>query len=115
MQKSLYLSFFLLLTVAGCKKEEPQGVPPCIQEKINELAGKPPASPPKAVYSYRYGGRTVYYFSDECCDIPSTLYDRNCNLICMPDGGISGKGDGRCPDFFSARTEEKLIWRDERQ
>jgi hypothetical protein len=115
MSIRLYSYFFLLLAAAGCKKEEPQGVPPCIQAKINEIAKQPPASPPRHVYSYQYQGRMVYYFTDECCDIPSSLYDRDCSLICAPDGGISGQGDGRCPDFFSARQDEKLVWKDERE
>jgi hypothetical protein len=35
-------------------------------------------------------------------------------MICHADGGFSGAGDGRCSDFFSARKNEKIIWRDPR-
>ncbi len=77
--------------------------------------GQSPASPPKQVYSYHYQGRTVYYFTEECCDMASSLYDRDCNILCAPDGGISGQGDSQCPDFFSTRKDEKLVWRDERE
>ncbi|MFT5791167.1 MAG: hypothetical protein ACI9LI_000499, partial [Saprospiraceae bacterium] len=28
---------------------------------------------------------------------------------------FTGKGDGKCADFFDARTNEKLIWEDERK
>ena len=45
----------------------------------------------------------------------STLYDENCNKICSPDGGIAGNGDGLCPDFFTNRTNERLIWEDKRE
>lgn len=24
--------------------------------------------------------------------------------------GAAGKGDGRCPDFFAARKNERIIW-----
>jgi hypothetical protein len=35
-------------------------------------------------------------------------------LICQPDGGITGKGDGKCPDFDKNKTNEKLVWQDPR-
>jgi hypothetical protein len=35
--------------------------------------------------------------------------------MCAPDGGFTGKGDGKCTYFFDARTNEKLIWEDERK
>jgi hypothetical protein len=44
----------------------------------------------------------------------SSLYDAKGNVICAPDGGIIGTGDGGCPDFISQRTGEKLIWEDPR-
>ena len=47
-------------------------------------------------------------------DIPSMVYDSKGIVICHPDGGISGKGDMKCPDFFEKRTNEKLIWKDAR-
>jgi hypothetical protein len=40
--------------------------------------------------------------------------DESCSIICSPDGGFSGKGDGNCIDFFEKRTNGKLIWRDKR-
>jgi hypothetical protein len=43
-----------------------------------------------------------------------SLYDANRNIICAPGGGFSGAGDGQCPDFFQVRTNEKLIWQDNR-
>jgi hypothetical protein len=117
----MYLWLALLPVVAGCEKEgvwakEPttKGSPPCIERKIQEMANAPVANPPARVYSYRYKGQTVYYIPAKCCDIPSLLVDAQCNTICSPDGGLSGQGDGRCPDFFNSRTEETLIWEDPR-
>ena len=45
----------------------------------------------------------------------SDLYDDHCNLICHPDGGIAGGGDGSCSDFFATCKNEVLIWKDGRQ
>lgn len=110
-----------LLGVIGllysCEKEDDatNGIPNCIDEKINEIKNGDVWNPPAKIYSYTYDGQTVYYFPPRCCDIPSSLYDKNCNLICSPDGGITGGGDGSCADFFSERTDEKLIWEDTRE
>lgn len=86
--------------------------PYCIDDKINEIRSGHIWNPPAKIYSYIYREQTVYYLPPRCCDIPSILYDENCNEICNPDGGFSGGGDGRCPDFFSSRTNGKLIWED---
>ena len=55
-----------------------------------------------------------YYVPPQCCDQFSTLYDADGAVICAPDGGITGRGDGKCPDFFQSRTNEKLFWEDSR-
>jgi len=44
-----------------------------------------------------------------CCDIPSVLYDTAGTVVCAPDGGFIGRGDGRCPDFISQRSNEKVF------
>jgi hypothetical protein len=56
----------------------------------------------------------VYFRPARCCDVYSDLYDRNGVVICHPDGGIVGNGDGRCPDFFTNHSEEELVWQDPR-
>jgi hypothetical protein len=115
MSRGIHLLLALLLLAAGCKKEElVKSTPACIKKKINQLAQGPVTNPPAKIYSYQYRGKTVYYFPPKCCDIPSTLYDADCNIICAPDGGLTGAGDGRCADFFSSRTAERLIWEDKR-
>lgn len=45
----------------------------------------------------------------------SELYDESCALICRPEGGITGMGDGKCAGFLEERREEKMIWKDERK
>jgi hypothetical protein len=110
----------LLFIVPGCEKNNlpkgiPQGIPQCIENKIIDISEEPVWNPPAKVFSYRYNGETVYFFPSRCCDIPSVLYDENCNFICSPDGGLSGGGDGQCTDFFSARSDEKLVWEDLRK
>ncbi len=108
----LLLSVFLV-NATGCKSKSE--TPTCIQEKIIEISSAEISNPPAKIYQVKYNDVTVYYVTSKCCDIPSALYDANCNKICSPDGGFTGKDDGKCTDFFDARTNEKLIWEDERK
>lgn len=117
---TIVLSAFFLFT-QQCGKEnitkDPEGeqqVPECIQTKIHEISQHDVWNPPAKVFRYSYRGQNVYFIPQRCCDIPSQLFDENCEKICEPDGGFTGKGNGACPDFFTARTGEKLLWEDKR-
>jgi hypothetical protein len=85
-----------------------------LQTLIAKIQSEPVSNPPTAIYSYAYRGGTVYFRPSRCCDIRSELYDATGALICQPDGGLTGKGDGRCPDFVAARTDERVVWLDPR-
>jgi hypothetical protein len=86
-----------------------------LTELIHQLEQEAPANPPAKIYRYTYNDQEVYYLTGRCCDIPSKLFDKDGNQLCEPDGGITGKGDGRCPDFFEKRTNETIIWEDKRE
>ncbi len=102
--------------LSGCRKNcsETSTVPACISEKIEYLKNQPKGNPAYSVYQYTYNGQKVYYFPPQCCDQYSDLYDTNCNLICHPDGGLIGSGDGNCRSFLTERKDEVLIWKDNR-
>lgn len=82
---------------------------------INGLSTAPVANPPAQIIQYHYNDATVYYLPPRCCDIRSVLYDVDGHILCHPDGGIIGRGDGQCPDFHNTKTQEQVIWRDERE
>ena len=113
------------LAVAGCKPGISPMIPggatanamgaPWLNELIQQLQEEKPANPPAKIYRYTYHDQEVYYLTSRCCDVPSKLYDMYGNVLCQPDGGITGKGDGRCPDFFEQRKDETLIWEDKRE
>jgi uncharacterized protein DUF6970 len=90
-------------------------VPAAITALIHELESQPVANPPASVASYEYAGQVVYYVPPRCCDIFGDLYDAAGQVICHPDGGLAGRGDGRCPDFLTQRANETIIWRDPRK
>ncbi len=74
----------------------------------------PVGTPGYSITRYVYQGQTVFYVPAQCCDGLSALLDSCGQPICAPDGGLSGAGDGQCPDFFDARTDEMLVWSDPR-
>lgn len=109
----------IVFVIFGCKDDVtstdvPADIPTCVVDQISQIKSQARWNPPAKLFSYRYKGQTVYFIPQRCCDIPSTLLDANCTILCSPDGGISGGGDGKCTDFFTARTDEKLIWQDSR-
>ena len=86
--------------------------PTWVVELIDGLEAEPIRNPPASIASYSYRGDTVYYVPPYCCDTTSVLYDTNGDVICYPDGGITGGGDGRCTDFFDVRRGESVVWED---
>lgn len=112
----LIFGIVVLCSFLSCEKiNVPKDVPKCIQKNIKRIKKKDVSNPPSGVWQYEYNGQEVYYFPPTCCDMPSTLMDEGCKAICSPDGGLTGGGDGKCPDFFAKRTNEKLIWQDDRK
>lgn len=89
--------------------------PACIQDKIKSLQKEAVRNPPAAVIRYSYRGETVYYIPSSAGDRFSELYGSDCRLICHPDGGITGRGDGKCSDFSDQRSAEQIIWEDKRK
>lgn len=95
----------------GC---DPEHLPSCIESLIAQLESEPVTNPPSSLTLYEYAGQCVYYRPPVCCDQYSEVYDAKCQVICAPDGGIMGQGDGKCPDFFTNAVEIKLVWQDSR-
>lgn len=81
---------------------------------ITKMQSEPVGNPPQSIIQYEYKGKIVYYVPPQCCDQFSVLYDMDGNVMGFPDGGITGTGDGKFPDFVQVRTNEKLIWKDSR-
>lgn len=82
----------------------------CMQKKLKEYQKLPKNEQPQRVVEYVYNGKKVYYVVAPCCDQFNMLYDSNCNLMGNPDGGFTGRGDGKFPDFAEKRTKERIIW-----
>ncbi|MCF6184906.1 MAG: hypothetical protein L3J56_09855 [Bacteroidales bacterium] len=101
------LVLFLVLGNGACKKiEVPKGTPSCIKKEIRkheDCISK--------VVKYEYHGKIVYLFepiADPSCSY--SVFDDDCNYVCSPSGGITGNGDGLCPDFYQDAIEKEIIW-----
>ncbi|MBO2008379.1 DUF6970 domain-containing protein [Hymenobacter negativus] len=88
--------------------------PQWLKARIAAVLSERKRNPITRILKYQYEGKTVYYQSAPCCDQFSQVFDTKGTLICQPDGGITGKGDGKCPDFEKNKTNEKLVWQDPR-
>lgn len=104
------LIFFMIIQCGKLKNETPV----CIQQKIREIKTQSKWNPPAEVNEYLYHDKKVYLFSSNCCDQYNMLYDDSCNYICAPLGGITGRGDGACRDFYTTARHVKLVCKDNR-
>ncbi len=108
----LFAYIFLFLT--GCEKEDCEiDIPVCIENKIEEIKMDEIRNPPAQLWKWEVDEQTYYYITSDCCDQWNYLYDDRCNVVCAPDGGITGMGDGNCPDF-NEQIEKTLVWEDNR-
>jgi len=111
----MFLPFLAIIFLScGATKIPTQQVPSCIKNKIDSFKNEPKENPPRSITQYTYKGNKVYYISAPCCDQFSEVVDSNCNLLGHPDGGFTGKGDGKLPGFKDEAKDEKLIWKDDR-
>jgi hypothetical protein len=110
--------FLIIMSVtillAGCSQPIQAANPAFVDKLITQFKSDPVGNPPQSIWSSEYNGQVVYFIPAQCCDQYSTLYDSSGNVICAPDGGLTGKGDGKCPDFFSQRANEQVVWKDPR-
>jgi hypothetical protein len=109
------LILFAALAIFSCRSSLnlSKNVPSCVEKKIRAALDEPVQNPPLEVWEWKAAGSTYYYFTAPCCDQFNMLYDASCNYVCAPDGGFTGRGDGKCPEFES-EPEKTLIWKDER-
>jgi hypothetical protein len=88
--------------------------PAWLETRIQNHLAEKKQNPPIHIYRYQYNDQVVYFETAACCDQFSTLYDRRGKVLCHPEGGFTGRGDGQCPDFTKNRTSEMLVWQDPR-
>jgi hypothetical protein len=114
MKTRFLLILLVALLLSACSQSASTGNPAWVDQLIQQFEKQPVGNPPQSIWRYEYNGQVVYYIPAQCCDQYSTLLDAQGNLLCAPDGGFVGGGDGKCLDFFEQRSSEQLIWQDVR-
>lgn len=84
-------------------------MPVCLQSLIKKMTAEPNGSP-QSVTRYTYKDQTVYYLVSPCCDKYNVVYDSSCNILGYPDGGFTGRGDGKMTNFADDATNKKIVW-----
>ena len=97
------------------KKEVADSLPVCVKSLIEKFKSEEKTNPPRQILSYTFRDKIVYYVPPVCCDQFSDLYNDSCRLMGHPDGGFTGRGDGKFKDFREGKTNERLLWADERK
>src|SRR5690349_6125847 len=87
------------LALSACGGLGPEYEPAWLRQLIAEQRAQPVANPPAYISRQVYEQGVFYYLPARCCDIWSELYDEEGELVCHPDGGITGGGDGQCPEL----------------
>jgi hypothetical protein len=118
-----FLTFFAVcLIITGCRKSTGDtqsdapgtgaggiratvAYPACVQNVITNGS-----TDYVQISQYIYNNKTVYLFTADCCDRYNYLFDDQCNRLCAPTGGFSGKGDLQCPDFVQAAVFIRVVW-----
>jgi hypothetical protein len=107
MKVVIFLLVCASMSLTGCETIDlPSDVPNCVKKLIRDSKGTP-----QEIWKYQYKKETVYLVIPACCDKYISLYSSNCNFICAPSGGFTGKGDGKCPNFNDEATGRVMIWK----
>jgi hypothetical protein len=111
MKNAIIISItFLIISCAANKNHGISGMPPCLVTKMDSIKSNPSSNQPTAVTQYSYKGSAVFYITAGCCDQFNQVYNSDCDYMGAPDGGITGKGDGKLTDFFANATNKKVVW-----
>jgi hypothetical protein len=104
----------LCLSCGGQTPVAPESTREWLTALIRNFEKQPVANPPVSITRYEYKSEVVYFVPPRCCDIWSDLYRADGTTLCHPTGGLTGNGDGRCPDFLAERKNPQVIWQDPR-
>ncbi len=101
--KQLSCLFLLSIFLFSCEKiDVPDGTPSCVKQMIRKIEKNPESyTNGQKIERWDHEGKSYYLFPPTWLSSHGqyTLYDDFCHEICIPYGGITGKGSGDCPDL----------------
>jgi hypothetical protein len=105
--QTILISVYFIFMLQSCSLTKQNSSSTCINDLIERMELN---SNIKEIWQYQLQEDVVYYIKMNGADQYNKLLNSSCKLICHPDGGITGLGDGQCPDFFDSRTKGQLLW-----
>ena len=111
IRKLALFSTIIFMSCAVHKKlQGAKELPSCFETKIKTMSANLREGVPQSITRYRYKGQPVYYMLSSCCDNYNIVFDSDCNILGFPDGGYTGRGDGKMPDFHKEAVKDKIVW-----
>ena len=112
--KQCYFVVIFGLLLFSCQADKviasKETIPPCLKVTIDKMAADLSEGSPVSITRFLYRGKKVYYMVASCCDKYNIVYDSTCAVLGYPDGGFTGRGDGKMPGFAKEAIEPKVIW-----
>ena len=87
------------------------GLPAWLAALVADYDAQPARTAPATVQALPWFGGTAYLVTTACCDQFDPLYDARGVVICHPSGGITGRGDGKCPAVLPPPQDRREVWR----
>lgn len=111
--------FFFIFFIFSCNSSKKlvnnsvnsDEMPGCLREIIETMSEDLSEGMPLSVTQFKYHGQKVYYMVAPCCDKYNIVYDSACTILGYPDGGFTGRGDGKMQDFEKEAINPKVIWK----
>ena len=86
-------------------------LPDWLKNRIAKIEATPKFAEATAIWKIKYKKKDAYLFVAPCCDQFSSLYNAAGLALCSPSGGITGRGDGKCPDSITPKTKFVVVWK----
>jgi hypothetical protein len=98
-------------SAAPTTRAEVAGLPEWLRIRLADYDAQAGPAAPRVVYEVRHGDGVAYYTTAGCCDQLDPLVDARGVLVCYPSGGITGRGDGKCPGALPPPAAWREVWR----
>jgi hypothetical protein len=104
----------LFCAVSACSlnaaNQAQPSTPAWLQTIISDNTQKPLKNAVHEIWKISHQGNPAYFMISPCCDQFNPLYEQTGRVLCHPSGGMTGRGDGRCPMPADAKSTPQLIW-----
>ena len=106
-------TFLFTLSVLTACAVQPKPVPVAAEGTASTPAARLPTRDLSRVNGnvvrHVIGGQVYYYVRSPCCDLHNYLFASDGSYVCAPDGGFTGRGDGKCPAGIRIDHSDEVV------